>query len=504
MPGPKHGLSRLDRMVGSPGPSNKDPRAFGRIGPLNPIKGNGPNGKPFTPKSMVEALSAVVDTMQGPEPSKNRTVAGGMTFFGQMVDHDITLDASSAIGSKIDPAQVRNIRTPSLDLDCIYGNGPEASPWLYHPKHKGFLLFGTKKNPRDLARNAHGTALIGDPRNDENIILSQLQGVFITFHNIVLSNMIKKPKMVADTMASISAYGAREVEMDGDEPFEAAREVCRRHFHWLVEHDLLSSFVDSDVMKGIYEQLKTKTLPTPFSNDSPLIPIEFSAAAYRFGHATANSGYFVNKHKSLKLFEFGGFGPKDDPNFNIDFRFMFWGPTATTTITARPIGRTMTEALFELPKAVVGGGIMFGNVKIKRKDAAKLPLRNLLRDRLTFQLASGEQMATLIGTSPLPLAKELSDQCLTQSPLWYYCLNEAEKHKGKLGPVGGTIVATTLLRLLDPSLERYVDGAPKTDVKKLLGATKRNQKYDYSVGHLFEYVDTHRNDIKVAADLICG
>ncbi|CAK9066645.1 Uncharacterized protein SCF082_LOCUS33883, partial [Durusdinium trenchii] len=117
-----------------------------------------------------DALDAMRDDS---DPASD--VDAGMTFFGQFIDHDVTLDAQSAIGTRIDPRSIRNVRTPALDLDCVYGDGPEASPHLYSPRHEGFLNFGTKANPRDLARNAHGTALIGDPRNDENQIVSQLQ-----------------------------------------------------------------------------------------------------------------------------------------------------------------------------------------------------------------------------------------------------------------------------------------------------------------------------------------
>ena len=53
-----------------------------------------------------------------------------MTFFGQFIDHDITLDVTSQIGSFADVENITNVRTPTLDLDSVYLNGPEASAWM--------------------------------------------------------------------------------------------------------------------------------------------------------------------------------------------------------------------------------------------------------------------------------------------------------------------------------------------------------------------------------------
>ncbi len=135
----------------------------------------------------------------GAAPERTSTVPVGQVFFGQFVDHDITLDVTSSLTRVNDPGSTPNVRTPTLDLDCVYGAGPEAHPYLYHgaasgPFASAKLLTGADAPPsgdaavdalraHDLMRAPHGVAMIGDHRNDENRIISQLQLAMIRFHN---------------------------------------------------------------------------------------------------------------------------------------------------------------------------------------------------------------------------------------------------------------------------------------------------------------------------------
>src|SRR6266508_3347839 len=114
----------------------------------------------------------------------NPTHTAGTTFIGQFIDHDITFDTTSRLGVTTDPAVSRNSRTPSLDLDSVYGEGPVASPQLYDPADQDKLRIGFGGRFEDLSRVDDGTntAIIPDPRNDEHLMIAGLQCAFILFH----------------------------------------------------------------------------------------------------------------------------------------------------------------------------------------------------------------------------------------------------------------------------------------------------------------------------------
>ncbi|WP_133175994.1 hypothetical protein [Yoonia sediminilitoris] len=127
----------------------------------------------------------------GRETDQQRDAAAGMTFFGQFVDHDITLDVTSALGTPIEPATIRHVRSPSLDLDCVYGGGPEATPQLYGSGDvANSLVYGNGQNPFDLARTTNGAALVGDPRHDENDVVSQNRANMIAVHSILMGKCL--------------------------------------------------------------------------------------------------------------------------------------------------------------------------------------------------------------------------------------------------------------------------------------------------------------------------
>src|SRR4029453_801767 len=109
----------LDALSG-----HDDPGMFGRMFPgLQPLAvDDGP-------------LQELADAMKDPDPNgiagNNAKVPAGFTYLGQFVDHDITLDLT-AIGEKeSDPTAVENFRTPALDVDSVYGLGPDGSRHLY-------------------------------------------------------------------------------------------------------------------------------------------------------------------------------------------------------------------------------------------------------------------------------------------------------------------------------------------------------------------------------------
>jgi hypothetical protein len=149
----------------------------------------------------------------------------GFTFLGQFIDHDITFDPTSSLERQVDPEAVANFRTPNLELDSVYGSGPGASPHLYSTQRgpegerAEMLIEQAEGGPEgsDLPRNSQGVALLGDPRNDENLIISQLHLAFLRFHNVV-AQRVRDEDLVPP----------------GGSVFETTQRLVRWHYQWIV------------------------------------------------------------------------------------------------------------------------------------------------------------------------------------------------------------------------------------------------------------------------------
>ena len=463
-----------------------DGSVFGRLLPANPIR------LPADLDRARELLAELASSMRSAADTQS-DVPAGMTFLGQFIDHDITLDATSELGRNARHLQITNIRTPALDLDCVFGSGPEATPHLYSGKHKNYLLMGNKANPLDLPRNCDGTALIGDPRNDENAIVSQIQGVWIRFYNIVLHRLESKNK---------SYKALRHLH---ENKAQLARLLTRWHYQWIVLNEFLPAFVDPDVCMKILWLLKRHRFPQPFSDKTAPIPVEFSVAAYRFGHATVQNKYQLSKDLRIGLFDqddgeegLPAFGPKEK-KFNIDWRYMFDIHRAKVDPqTARPIGIEIAEEVFDLPFVEAEMVIGDGTLKIPADEARSLAHRNIYRDRFGFELASGQIAAATMGLTPLDRNQQTRDAGLDKIPLWYYCLQEAaETGNGKLGQVGGRIVATVLMRLLknDPTSIWHA-----RDFEPCFG----NVGKKFGMGYVADFVDEEWSSVPFLDDLTCS
>ncbi len=58
--------------------------------------------------------------------SSHSQVPAGFTYLGQFIDHDLTFDKTQVMfGAHVTPAQLLQARSPSLDLDSLYGGGPQ-------------------------------------------------------------------------------------------------------------------------------------------------------------------------------------------------------------------------------------------------------------------------------------------------------------------------------------------------------------------------------------------
>jgi hypothetical protein len=401
-------------------------------------------------------------------------IPAGFTYLGQFVDHDLTFDKTSVmLGENVSPAQLLQARSPSLDLDSLYGAGPTdpGSAKFYeadaiHLKMGKTAPIGgvVAKQGFDLPRGAGTTAaakrkaIIPDPRNDENLAVAQTHLAFIRFHN-----------RVVDTLPASVPPGQR---------FAKAREIVTKHYQWMLRTDYLPRICAPAAVNNVFNKgrkaFEVGVTPTAV----PTMPIEFSVAAFRLGHSMIRRAYNWNKFfddgsGTLDLlFAFSGHsgdlggGQRLPGNWIADFRRLYDFKEAGRADLAVPEGRfnramridtTLVNPLKSLPGFPSG-------------PRANLAFRNLARAKMV-RLATGQQMATFLKNRGVAVTKLANVQIrdgkngakldgLTQpqrtallknTPLWFYVLREAEFNQGKLKGVGARIVAETFHRAMEGS-----------------------------------------------------
>ena len=479
--GPKVHGARAPRGLQSVSGSESVTGRFGRMFRNLPVFDQDEAELKALAGKMLQEVEEPVDKDLGEEDEdENVEVPAGYTYLGQFIDHDITFDPVSSLQRQNDPDAIIDFRTPRFDLDSLYGRGPADQPYLYADGLRFQLGEPVSDDPRfagpDLPRSGQGKALIGDPRNDENLIVSQLHGLFLRFHNAV-----------ADAVEA--EWNGERRRFGKDDAFKETQRRVRWHYQWLVVHDFLPRILGGRLDSGqgrkiiddilVLEEFKTGidgpsgplTLKTfrprlLFYNTHcpPFMPVEFSVAAYRFGHSMIRPTYFFNDfvrdqiarrrqgpNDPFRTHIFSGnFDPDNLENLNgfrrlprewgFEWKFFFETEEGKFTQPSYLIDSELVNPLGMLPEK-----------KMAKDPPFALAERNLLRGR-SLGLPSGESVARAMGLAPLtPEQLEIGDGTLKgNTPLWYYILKEAELLCGghHLGPVGARIVAETFIGLL--------------------------------------------------------
>lgn len=421
-----------------------------RITITNPLAANDEK----TPNSDPDLAKRNVD-------NKNPDMTVGFTFLGQFIDHDLTFDPMP-IDCKVTASP--NLRSRFFDLDSVYGRGPREERLLYDRASEldpGALIkfFVDFDAPRDLPRTSQERAIIADPRNDENVIISQLHLAFLRFHNEVTDYVAAKypSKKPADL-------------------FKLAQKEVRRHYQWIVVNQFLKTTLDPEVFKKVRDEG-----PSVYVGDKrQKIPREFQVAAYRFGHSQIRPGYKINIGFGAPIFD-ARIDPREaDPNDlrggrRATRRFVEWdtffdfgtleaapADAKDNPAVTRPkvkknkrIDPFISSPMFDLP---AGPGL----VDPTDPDVS-LAGRNLER-HLQHGIPSGQAIASELGYTPLTPddLEELKDlEFDTSTPLWYYVLKEAflQQEGQRLGQVGSRIVAEVFFGLLQDTPESYLSEA---------------------------------------------
>jgi hypothetical protein len=367
--------------------------------------------------------------------------AAGWPIFGQFVAHDITADRS-ALRSHADTAELRNARSPQLNLECLYGDGPTGHPFLFQRDDPAKFLLGLDE--ADLQRNAEGIAVIGDPRNDSHVLMSQLH-----------LGMLKAHNSFVDEARRTGAANAFD---------EAARQM-RWHYQWTVLNEFLPALVGQTLASQVLREGTRWFRPMR----GGFMPLEFAGAAYRYGHSQIRHRYRLNLQTDpVPLFpDLLGFRPVSRER-TVDWTLFFDKPGAASAQRSKKIDGKLVRPLLELPLAVTG--------KCEIDDYHSLAVRDLQRGQ-GAGLPSGESVARHIGIAPL---KEEQIGLAAagwrgDTPLWYYILREAYVCTGghRLGPVGGRIVAEVLVGLIDADASSYRrrnrEWRPRKTLAELLG-----------------------------------
>jgi hypothetical protein len=414
------GLSVSPASAGGAAVPQPQPNLFGRMFP------NLPGLTSQTPQELADLASSMQDpnvTDPAPGSHDNDFTPSGDTYFGQFVDHDLTLDSSPSPTEPVDQVGEPDGRTFEFDLDSVYGRGPVGDPQLYAPDHEHFLVQNPNPNGvRDLPRNPDGSAILVEHRNDENEVLSQIHTAFLLFHN----------RLVDEGM-----------------PYALARLTTIRYYQWIVLHEFLPAIVGQDVVDGFLPGC-SPCLPHFYDLGNPakpMVPLEFSVAAYRFGHSMVRRAYeLTTTSGKIQVFSFTQPDLRGGRNLPAG-RQIDWGNFVdalerTDNVAhfnhSRDIDTLISSSLFQLPIPPV-----------EASGSNVLAYRNMIRAKF-YGLPSGQDVATAMGIPPIPPSLlGLATAFDNGTPLWYYVLAESQLAGGKkLGPVGGRIVADILTQLL--------------------------------------------------------
>ena len=408
-----------------------------------------------------DPVTLITDPAKSVNNPDNPALTAGFTFLGQFLDHDMTFDPTSSLARQQDPESIRNFRIPALDLDSVYGGGPGASPHLYDSTIDGgrttFLIeeipgsaaVSVGNETRfDVPRNSQNTALIGDPRNDENVIISQFHRALLGFHNRVLAD-VKSELGPGSTVGEI---------------FSEAQRLVRWHYQWLVIHEFLVKTVGGGLVDDVLDNG-----PKHFKwRNNPYIPVEFSVASYRFGHSQVRPSYRANFGTSASdptqqffafIFDPSAADPDDPadlrggrraPRRFLDWQTFFDFGDGRARHNKR-IDTKLSTPLFDLMGQAPG-------------EPTSLAIRNLLRN-LTMEVPSGQRVAKamkLPALAPADLADLQPFHLNERTPLWFYVLREAQVTADgeHLGAVGGRIVAEVIIGLIMGDAQSYLRQEP--------------------------------------------
>jgi Animal haem peroxidase len=318
-------------------------------------------------------------------------IPSAYTYLGQFIDHDITLETKSdSLANLSEPdlqplsldtitAEIRNGRSPEVDLDNVYFKpAPRSGSRMqlgvvsstdfgHRPPGKDDANDLPRQRPQPDDQANDRAALIGDARNDENLIIAQLHVAFLRAHNAIVARQ---------------------------HTFDEAKRLLRQHYQWIIVKDFLPRICDPWIVADTLTHGNRFFLP---GLDDLFMPLEFSVAAYRFGHSMVRGAYNYNLNFSgptaaslMQLFSFTAFsgrlgaGQQNFPTLPEIWIIQWENFLDQGTNRARPIDTALSPALSDLQS-------LGGPAPIE----TRLAVRNLLRGYL-LRLPTGQAVASAL------------------------------------------------------------------------------------------------------------
>ena len=438
------------------------PCAHVREGPEGPYRRLCPAAQNPIP-DFEDELKDIGAAMTDSDPNLDSQIPAGYTYLGQFVDHDLTWNRAPLGASREEHVAGPNRRTARLDLDHMYGGGPQVSPSLYEDDKKRFRIGDTVPSPEyglpgGRPRDFHfigNQPQIGDKadfRNTENIFLRQIHVLFLKFHNVAVEQLERN-------------------EVEGDLPdegslFDRARALVTWHYQYLIWWDFLRHVVHSDSFRA------PRPLPSGATPREICLPLEFSLAGFRFGHSLVRNTYALNCHRPLALLsglinEQENTAPRLRDDQVIEWgRFFRGAKRSGPLVFARQINTHIAAGLHALTVPTIR--LFTPPAKAGTPEVFDLAARTLIRGAQAH-LASGQEVAAALEEPLVPeevfirddseAGVKLREAGLSNNvPLWYYLLKEAEyRRKGEqLGPLGGRILQDTIEEILQNDRQSYL------------------------------------------------
>ena len=276
--------------------------------------------------------------------------------------------------------------------------------------------------------------MIGDPRNDTHIFVSQLHLAGLRLHNRVVDHLRRSAAVPESAI------------------FDEARRTVSWLYQWVIVNDYLPRLVGPELVGEIEAEGPRHYRPGP----APRIPLEFADAAFRYGHSQVREDFELNSRSGrLRLFpDLLGFRPIAAERA-IEWDRLFDVPGRPPAQRAKLIDGKLVPSLIGLPQAITG--------EVEVEAYRSLAGRDLQRGH-AYGLPSGETVARAMGETPLSRDETALGPAgwSGDTPLWLYVLSEA-KQRGdgeRLGPVGGRIVAEVLIGIIDADPASYRSRQP--------------------------------------------